>query len=323
MELAAFMLHSAAGAPGHRVREQKLIQKTEMSPVGHYLTLAAAREAALALAARELAHEIDRAGEGWVLLVEEECREEALAELAQFEAEQRERPATPAAREFGEFRPWSLLAVAAILVLVFIGEDRAPVDLTSAGDADAQAIMQHGAWWRCFTALTLHGDLSHLGANLMTGALFAGFLLPQFGDGATWLLVLLSGALGNWLNSYGYRDAPHHSIGASTAVFGALGMLVAAEAMARWQARERSRWQMIVPLGGGLALLAFLGVGEKHENIDFMAHFWGFCSGLALGLPAAAWRLREKLGRGAQQLAALAAVALLALAWWRALNGAG
>lgn len=295
-----------------------------MSPVGHYLTLAEAREAALALAARELAYEIDRAGEGWLLLVEEECREVALVELALLEAErQQERPAAPATRELGEFSPWSLLAVAAILVLVFVGEDRAPVDLTSAGDADAQAIVQRGEWWRCFTALTLHGDVSHIGANLMTGALFAGFLIPQLGTGGTWLLVLLSGAMGNFLNSYGYRDLPHRSIGASTAVFAALGMLVAAEAVARWQARQRSRWQMIVPLGAGLALLAFLGVGEKHENIDFMAHWWGLCSGLALGMPAAAWRLRERLTRRAQQAAGLAAAALLALAWWRALTMGG
>lgn len=290
-----------------------------MSPLRHYATLAAAREAALALAAKELEYEIDRADEGWLLQVEEPFVETALEELDLFEAEQREPAPAAAARELGEFRPWSLFVVAAILILIFVAQERAPFDLTEAGEADADAILRHGAWWRCFTALTLHADLSHIAANLATGALFAGFLLPQCGTGAAWLLVLLSGALGNLLNSCGYRDTGHHSIGASTAVFAALGLLVAGEIVGRWQARQRSRWQLIVPLGGGLALLAFLGVGEKHESIDFMAHWWGLCSGVLLGLPAAGLRLRERLSPAAQLVASAAALALLALAWRLAL----
>jgi hypothetical protein len=104
----------------------------------------------------------------------------------------------------------------------------------------------------------------------------------------------LSGAAGNALNAWFYRGEAHVSIGASTAVFGALGLLVGAEFFARLaRAETRSRWQLIVPLGAGFALLAFLGVGEEHRRVDYMAHFWGFTAGLALGAFGTALRVDE------------------------------
>ena len=51
-----------------------------------------------------------------------------------------------------------------------------------------------GEWWRAFTALTLHADIGHLGANLAAGLVYAAFLLPIFGSGWTWLFIVLAGA---------------------------------------------------------------------------------------------------------------------------------
>jgi membrane associated rhomboid family serine protease len=109
------------------------------------------------------------------------------------------------------------------------------------------------------------------------------------------------------------------TIGASTAVFGALGLLVSLDFLARWRApHTRSRWQLVLPLGAGLALLAFLGSGgedAERERIDYMAHFWGFVAGVVLGAVAALLRLRERTPQLVQHVAAFAAMAVLVVAW--------
>ncbi len=281
--------------------------------------LAQAREAALALLAKEIVHKIDRQGDLWVLSVEAPAEPTAEEELTAFEAEQREQTGAPAAREFGQGDPWSLLLVGTLLGCAFIVQERLGRPVLDAGTAESAAILGRGEWWRCFTALFLHGDLGHLAANLGFGLLFIAFLLPQLGVGLTWLSIVLAGALGNFINAWGYRGEVHRSIGASTAVFAALGLLVAGELYYRWALpATRTRRHLLAPLGGGLALLAYLGVGEQHEQIDFMAHCWGFVAGVLLGLPVAAVSARARLPRWAQWAAGVAALGMVTLAWLRA-----
>lgn len=287
--------------------------------VGRYSSLSAAREAALALAAKDLAYSIDRAGREWLVRVEPPVEEIARAELESFEEEQQARPAAPSQGPLEKVRTAPLFFVVWILSGFFLIQQIQGEAWTRAGAATSKGIL-HGEWWRTITALTLHGDLPHLVANLATGLLFAASLQPQFGTGLTWLLFILAGALGNLVNAWGYRGEAHASIGASTAVFGALGLLVGAELWARWShPHTRSRWSLIVPIGAGLALLAFLGVGDEHKRIDIMAHLWGLLVGIPLGLLVAAARLREHLPRWAQWLAGVAALALPLIAWWWAM----
>ena len=177
----------------------------------------------------------------------------------------------------------------------FVQQLRAGEAWLERGSAEGNAIL-HGAWWRTITALTLHADVSHLVANLATGLLFAAFVISRLGAGSAWLAILLSGAIGNTLNAWGYRGEYHASIGASTACFGALGILVGAELISRWsEPRQRSAWQLILPLGAGLALLAYLGVGDEGKSIDYMAHGWGFAVGVAEGAALVALRAKERL----------------------------
>jgi len=69
------------------------------------------------------------------------------------------------------------------------------------------------------------------------------------------------------------------------------------------------------PIGAGLALLAFLGVGHGNDHVDVLAHGAGMFTGTLLGLLAAWTRLPEKTPARLQQLLALAALLLPALAW--------
>jgi len=170
-----------------------------------------------------------------------------------------------------------------------------------------------GQWWRVFTALTLHADWAHLSSNLAIGGIFIVFLCRELGSGLAWSLLLGAGALGNLVNAF-VQPANHSSVGASTAVFGAVGIL-AAISLVRYRRNLRIRWML--PVAAALALLALLGTEGK--NTDLGAHLFGFVYGGCLGL------ITEYLiGRNGRPgwllnaLLALSSFAVVVAAWWAA-----
>lgn len=137
----------------------------------------------------------------------------------------------------------------------------------------------NGRWWQTVTALTLHADLTHLSSNLLFGSLF-GFLAGRvLGGGVAWLSIVVAGAVGNFLNAMA-RQPEHVSIGASTAVFAALGILVA-HALYPRVSIPGSAWKRFSPLIAGVVMLAFLGT--EGERTDVLAHVTGFVAGLMIG----------------------------------------
>lgn len=287
--------------------------------VGRYRRLSEARGYALALAARDLAYVIERERDSWVLQVEEASRESAERELATMVEEERARRDRSPAVEIAKLQPLPLFAILWALAGMYFLQRIMGSAWVDAGASSSERILIHGEWWRAFTALTLHSDLSHVMANIAIGLLFSASLIPLLGGGVTALLLVVCGGCGNLVNAWGYRTESHASIGASTAVFSALGILVGMEVIARWsRAESRNRWQLVVPIGAGLALLAFLGVGEEHTRVDFMAHWWGFCVGLAAGMGISASRPHLVGWKIIQRSAAALAIILLAGAWWLA-----
>jgi len=293
-----------------------------LTEVGRYAHLSEARERGLVVSAMELPHWIQREGDVFILRVEQPCRNAVLRELEKFEAERHERATIPSRPEAtGPVGTLSLFIVAWLLSAFWLLQNSLPESYSEAGAAVSVKIVASHEWWRAVTALTLHGDVAHLAANLATGLLFAAFVTAQFGSGLAWLAIVLAGIVGNLLNALLYAGETHVSIGASTAVFGALGLLVAAEFIARAQSpAERRWWYLVLPLGAGLALLAYLGVGDEQKHVDYMAHLSGFVAGMALGAMVRALRLRDRLGPAGQRVTGLVAFALVAFAWWRALQ---
>ena len=90
----------------------------------------------------------------------------------------------------------------------------------------SQGLFEAGEWWRPFTSLFLHGDFEHLIGNVVFGMLFCIFVAQSVGPWFGWALILSSGAIGNFLTAWFYHPEPFQSVGASTATFGALGMLL-------------------------------------------------------------------------------------------------
>ncbi len=176
-------------------------------------------------------------------------------------------------------------------------------------------LIREGEWWRAVTALSLHADSIHLAGNLVFGLVF-GFLAGELlGWGLAWSGMLLAGALGNTLNAF--VQAPDHtSIGASTAVFATLGILAAYT----WK-RRRAQINRWVPFGGGVALLAFLGMGG--ERTDIFAHVAGFASGCLFGIVFGVLETRSLLAAWHKHTLGLAAFLFFALAWTLALLARG
>jgi membrane associated rhomboid family serine protease len=183
-------------------------------------------------------------------------------------------------------------------------------DWVALGNAQAAKIMD-GQWWRLVTALTLHADWVHLASNLAIGGIFVIFLCREIGSGLSWSLLLAAGVLGNLVNAY-VQSPDHSSVGASTAVFGAVGIL-AAISLVRYKNNLRTRWML--PVAAALALLALLGTEGK--NTDLGAHLFGFVYGVCLGLITEYLIGRRGFpGPVLNAVLALMSVATVVGAWW-------
>jgi membrane associated rhomboid family serine protease len=241
----------------------------------------------------------------------------AFAELAAYSADNRRLAPVP----LDLLAPRAGLAGALIysctLLFVYGAAERQMFsrDWLAAGNANA-GLIADGELWRALTALTLHGGYGHLFSNLIAGV-FLGIVLSQIlGSGLGWLLILLAGALGNGLSAL-LQPATYMAIGASTAVFGTVGIL--AVLMTRYQRslwrRGLRRW---VPIAAGVMLLAFLGM--EGERIDIGGHIAGFAAGCLIGAALLVVGERSTRQHGIMQVAfGAAALILLAGAWLVAL----
>lgn len=285
--------------------------------VGSYATRSDAYDRSLVVSAMQVPHWVLRREEAFALCVEPPWAARVSVELERFEAEKRQRTAPPAAMPLpAGYSTISLYACVWIMSGLYAAQASGPKWWEERGIASSRAIM-HGEWWRAFTALTLHADIEHLGANLAAGLVYAAFLLPIMGSGWTWLFIVLAGGAGNWLNAWGHRDIEHLSLGSSTAVFAALGMLVAAQCHMRTLALRQVRLgEFLVPVGAGLGLLAYLGVGD--QQTDYMAHFFGLLAGAPFGAAAVCLRLGARTPWAVQAALAWSAAGVLALSWWLA-----
>ncbi len=270
---------------------------------------------ALVLAAEGIEHRVGVTGDRWFVAVDPAERARAEAALASYTRENVAQPVPLDDPAAVETLAGVWLAVLLVAAYAYTGgwSDANPWFERGANDA---RLVVSGEPWRAVTALTLHSDLTHALGNAFSCAVFASLLMRRYGAGAGAALLLASGALGNWLTAE-WHESHHRSVGASTALFGAIGALAATELVRR--RRLRVRWgRAWLPLAGGIGLLAILGTGR---GSDLTAHVMGLASGLLLGLAAArAWP--RPSARPAQWLWGAASLAGVTLAWWLALGAA-
>lgn len=269
-----------------------------------------ARTWSTVLAAARIPHRLVRRPGGWQILVRPELSEAALAELAAFAKENPARPEEPPPPPPAGGKPL-IIPVLALLPVAYLLAG--PGDRLGRGAVETAAILKEGQWWRLLTALFLHADALHLLGNLALGGVLAYAVCRLLGNGLGWLLILLSGILGNLINVL-LREPGFRSLGFSTAVFGMVGILAG---LRLGRCRAIDGRALLLAAGAALALLALLGSGG--ERTDLGAHLWGMICGIGLGWASAAGGLwQRRPSRHLQTAAGLLALFLTAAAWMAA-----
>lgn len=270
-------------------------------------------ESRLVLAAAGVAADAYQQDGWWLLIVQSDDVATAKTELDTYRSENsaassRRPPAIPVYRGAAT----AAVVYAAVILLFALFSETSAYDVAwqSTGRMQAGLVMD-GQWWRVITALTLHIDSAHILSNLVFGLVFGLMAGRVLGGGVAWLVIVIAGAGGNYANAI-VQSPDHSSIGASTAVFAALGVLVAHALRPRASASQNSfqRWSPLI--AGGL-LLALIGVGG--ERTDVMAHVTGFLGGVAVGWIGCRLPDRWLANPTVQISAGIATIGLLAGAW--------
>lgn len=224
----------------------------------------------------------------WELLVPVPYARRARRELEEYERRNRNwppPPPQPAPLPFLNPEAVSLSLLVALLLLAFffvVGAADEAKPVLAAGAADAERII-NGEWWRCLTALTLHADAAHVGGNAVCAFLFGQALCRSVGGGLGWLAILLTGAYGNLIAAC-WGDPYRSAVGASTATFGALGILAMLQFRRNFVGLRELRsvwsraWLAI------LAAVAALGLLGTSPRADLYGHLYGFACGLGIGV---------------------------------------
>jgi rhomboid protease GluP len=272
-------------------------------------------EYSLVLESRGIEHETGEEESSWVLRVPAATLHRAYEELRRYSVERGVRRGVP---EVVQPHPG---AATGVFLYVFIllmtaycaGNATFGADWLSLGSLDAGARTE---WWRAVTALTLHLDQEHLLGNVLFGALAGAAASRLLGPGVAWASILGAAALANYVEIL-ITPITHRAVGASTAVFAALGMLSGMAWRQRLTLRERL-WYRWAPLIAGICLLTLLGAGSAH--VDVLGHALGFLLGLGVGWIFVRTGVPGNRDPRTQVIAGLGAVLLICAAWFFALR---
>jgi rhomboid protease GluP len=274
-------------------------------------------EFSLVLEAQAIEHEMSESGGSWVLSVSPALLHRAYEEMSRYSAERsvpRELP-----RHVEPFAGAALGAMAYTLVLLIAaycaGAGVFGVDWLTVGSLDAGAASE---WWRAVTALTLHLDQEHLLGNLLFGVVAGVAAGRLLGPGVAWASIVGAATLANYAEIL-IAPSSHRAVGASTAVFAALGLLAGLAWRQRLTLRER-RWYRWAPLIAGVCLLTLLGAGNAH--VDVLGHALGFLFGVGVGWVYARVEIPRSRGNLLQVATGIGAVLWVGTAWLMALRHA-
>ncbi|CAN7142926.1 rhomboid family intramembrane serine protease [Bosea sp. LjRoot90] len=231
--------------------------------------------------------------------------------------------AAPAPKQPGKVRglllpaPSATLALAAILVIVFLGELAMSVEgarvmgvtgptLVLFGAMSGELVFQLGQWYRLVCAIFLHGSAAHLLANVILLLAVGWFLESVLGIGWLLAIFLLGGLVGS-IASVSFNPPALLGIGASGAVLA----LVAAGLVLSFRMPDDGRRMWL----RGFCLAAFLGAAASSTafgsiRVDHATHIAGALSGAAFGF-LVWWSWDRKAERPRWRRTALASALLL------------
>jgi rhomboid protease GluP len=261
----------------------------DLAQIGKYPTLETAQEHGLViLAMRQPCWIAETEPPGAYILHAEPAAAPAIQrEIEAYEAEQQAAPSGPPADREAFLHPagWSVFGIWGLLLLLGFLSQTADLSLTARFSSSSTGLFTQGEWWRPFTALFLHADAAHLIGNLLSGMFFGTLVARSIGALRAWTLILACGTMGNAITSAIAWPEAFTSIGASTAVFGALGILSGLGFAAMLRHRFHLSWaKTAAPILAGIVLLGLFGGGSPQGNTDVLGHIFGFTSGLTVGI---------------------------------------
>ena len=181
------------------------------------------------------------------------------------------------------------LTLIAVCCVVFAWQLAAGVLQSEAALVDGGALVTdrivRGEVWRLATSLFLHGDFDHLLGNMVALYILGIAVEHVFGSGRMAAIYLAAGLVGG-LSSCAVSPLP--TVGASGAIFGLMGCLVAVLLRIRHVVQVRDgRIGAVVLLWACYQLI----LGFTDPSIANFAHLGGFVAGFVLGLvvPSRTW----------------------------------
>jgi len=266
----------------------------------------------LVLSSSGISH-LSRKGEhGWDISVNDAEYNEAINVIERYLRENQDTHSRDQSFRHEYHKTYTGLWVSALLltchIAITMGGDSAIFTRTYGSSA---IHILRGEFYRSVTSLMIHANALHLAGNILGVAIFGTAVCSIVGWGVGWFMILITGIVGNLVNAVLYKTG-HLSVGASTAVFGAIGILAAQQFFKKFRLPGQ-RMRSWLPLGAGLGLLSILGSGA---HTDLTAHLFGFKAGIISGAlygllvkrpPTRAW----------QSLFLLLALTVLVISWMR------
>jgi rhomboid protease GluP len=212
-------------------------------------------------------------------------------------------------------------AIIAVTILLYgitwyLTQSAAAAQLTAApsfGGISARVLVRFGAeygpfvllghqWWRLVTAIFLHGGLIHIGFNLW--CLFdLGPAVESLYCATKFVFIYLVTGVAGFVLSFWWRPGGL-SVGASGAILGLIGILIAASfrhgAIGRQYRAQLWRW------------VIYIFVMSLLPGVDMAAHVGGFVSGLLLGFAVPEGEPETRSGESTWNAVAVLSVLIIA-----------
>jgi len=266
----------------------------------------------LVLSSSGISHRSRKGKHGWDILVNDTEHKKAINTIEQYLKENQDFHQTdePICHEYHKTFTglWVSVILLASHLAITAGNDGEVIARTYGSSAFH---ILRGELYRSVTSLMIHANAMHLAGNMLGIAIFGTAVCTITGWGVGWFMILATGVSGNLMNAVLYKTG-HLSIGASTAVFGAVGILAAHQFFKKFRLHGQ-RMKAWLPLGAGLALLSILGSGER---TDLTAHLFGFMAGLILGAFYGTL-VKRPAARAYQICFLLIALSVLVMSWMK------
>lgn len=175
--------------------------------------------------------------------------------------------------------PFVSITLVAVNVLVFLITEFGNGSLFEAGALNVEGVLINKQYGRFLWSMFLHAGIEHLFNNMVMLYFMGTMIEKEIGHVPYCVIYFLSGLGGGLLSLYMklMLGNPAGSVGASGAIFGLDGLLLAMVLF------YRRPMPMVTPLRVCLMIALSLYAGLTSGNIDNAAHIGGLLVGLILG----------------------------------------